>query len=453
MPDSFADQTPNLALPYLWPAQAQKHVTHNEALTRLDALSQIVLAGLNQTTPPTDPEIGALWALGPIPTGAWSGQNGKLALWDGTGWQFLAPKSGWIAWDQLAQRLCRHDGSVWQPYTPAHLAGLGIGTAPDAQNRLAVAAPATLLTHEGAGHQLKINKSASAETASLLLLSNWQGHAEIGLTGSDDLTIKVSADGSAWHAAVQVAAATGAVTLNGPVTGNAVTQNPQDQTAGRLLKTGDGGILGPVAHDGADLDTVNFGFIGNISAEIPPENAPETGDALWAGWHAGNAAGAVQYLSRADADGQFTRKRHGSLWAAWRQIYDQDSVIGPVAFAGGANTGAILETLADEDQGFLRLACGTQFCWGKLVLSGHAITTAKGTLFQSATPASLTFAKAFHNVPQLCASVSAVTGDGAIWVQALQPSVTGADLRLLASPAQTAANLVLSYQAIGRWRL
>ena len=32
------DQTSRLALPYLLPNQAQKHVTHNEALRRLDAL-------------------------------------------------------------------------------------------------------------------------------------------------------------------------------------------------------------------------------------------------------------------------------------------------------------------------------------------------------------------------------------------------------------------------------
>lgn len=293
MTHSFADQTPNLALPYLWPAQAQKHVTHNEALTRLDALSQIVLAGRDQTIPPETPDIGGLWAIGSPATAAWDGQDGQLALWDGTGWHFLTPKAGWIAWDQTAQGLCRHDGSGWQPYTPAHLAGLGIGTAPDAQNRLAVAAPATLLTHEGQGHQLKINKAASAETASLLFQSDWNGHAEIGLTGSDDLTIKVSADGSTWRAALQIAAATGAVTLSGPISGTAVTQTAQDQTAGRLLKTGDGGILGPVSQNGADLDDVSFGFIGNSLVGSPPDSVPLNGDGLWAGWHSGSAAGAV----------------------------------------------------------------------------------------------------------------------------------------------------------------
>lgn len=39
------DKTPNLALPFILPAQAQKHVTHNEALQRLDALVQLVVVG------------------------------------------------------------------------------------------------------------------------------------------------------------------------------------------------------------------------------------------------------------------------------------------------------------------------------------------------------------------------------------------------------------------------
>lgn len=34
----MSDQTNNLALPYILPSQAHKHVTRNEALQRLDAI-------------------------------------------------------------------------------------------------------------------------------------------------------------------------------------------------------------------------------------------------------------------------------------------------------------------------------------------------------------------------------------------------------------------------------
>ena len=35
------DETTNLKLPYIAPSQAQKHVTHNEAIRALDALVQL----------------------------------------------------------------------------------------------------------------------------------------------------------------------------------------------------------------------------------------------------------------------------------------------------------------------------------------------------------------------------------------------------------------------------
>lgn len=59
--------------------------------------------------------------------------------------------------------------------------GFGIATSWDATNRLAVASPASLFTHQGAGHQLKIDKAASTDTASLLYQDNGSGRAEIGL--------------------------------------------------------------------------------------------------------------------------------------------------------------------------------------------------------------------------------------------------------------------------------
>jgi hypothetical protein len=70
-----------------------------------------------------------------------------------------------------------------------------------------------LLNHDGAGHQLKLNKAAAAETASLLYQTAFSGRAEMGLAGDDDFTIKVSADGAQWNNALSIAADTGVVTL------------------------------------------------------------------------------------------------------------------------------------------------------------------------------------------------------------------------------------------------
>lgn len=48
----MSDQSPRLALPYLQAAHAQKHVTHNEALQRLDLLAQLVVEAFDENAPP-----------------------------------------------------------------------------------------------------------------------------------------------------------------------------------------------------------------------------------------------------------------------------------------------------------------------------------------------------------------------------------------------------------------
>ena len=42
----MSETSPRLDLPYIQPSQAQKHVTHNESLQRLDALVQMTVLAL-----------------------------------------------------------------------------------------------------------------------------------------------------------------------------------------------------------------------------------------------------------------------------------------------------------------------------------------------------------------------------------------------------------------------
>lgn len=207
------DTSPNLALPYLLPAQAQKHVTHNEALQRLDAVTQLVVEAFGATTPPGSPGVGLVWAIGGGATGDWAGKAGKLALRVAGGWVFLDPLEGWRAWGRAETQLRVWRGASWQVLPLENLSGLGVATTSDATNRLSVVSPASLFSHDGAGHQMKLNKAAAGQTASLLYQSNWSGRAEMGLAGTDDFSIKVSADGSAWINAMVIAQATGVVAL------------------------------------------------------------------------------------------------------------------------------------------------------------------------------------------------------------------------------------------------
>jgi hypothetical protein len=110
----MSNETPNLSLPFILPSQAQKHVTHNEAIERLDALVQLSLEGVTATSPPTAPSEGQAWALGATPTGDWAGQGGMIASWRGGGWLFVAPQDGWMGWCKDASDLKVHTNGAWQ---------------------------------------------------------------------------------------------------------------------------------------------------------------------------------------------------------------------------------------------------------------------------------------------------------------------------------------------------
>lgn len=261
----MSDSSARLALPYILPAQAQKHVTHNEAIERLDLLVQMTVEAFNAGAPPNQPSEGAVWALGAAPSGAWAGQAGLLAARTNGGWQYFTPQPGWIA--AMGADLRIWDGTDWVAVSqalPETVAGLGINTSFDTTNRLAVASDATLLTHNGHGHQLKLNKQAISDTASLVFQSDWSGRAEMGIAGSDAFEIKVSSDGAMWHSVLQADPGTGELRcpngaqIDAQVTGLAVVQSDTDTAPGRLLTTQSGpaqafrqgNILGTVAQSG-----------------------------------------------------------------------------------------------------------------------------------------------------------------------------------------------------------
>lgn len=107
-------ETTNLGLPLVQAAQAQKHVTVNEAMTRLDAVVQLTLSELDAVTPPTAPNDGTGYALGAAPTGEWSGQGGQVALSLDGSWHFVTPSFGWRAWDATAGVVRQFDGVQWR---------------------------------------------------------------------------------------------------------------------------------------------------------------------------------------------------------------------------------------------------------------------------------------------------------------------------------------------------
>ena len=91
------DDTTILSLPLILPAQAQKHVTHNEALAKLDLIVQLAVISRALTTAPALPTLGDRYIVAAGATGPWIGQSGRIAFYVGASWQFTQPLPGWQA--------------------------------------------------------------------------------------------------------------------------------------------------------------------------------------------------------------------------------------------------------------------------------------------------------------------------------------------------------------------
>ena len=174
------DNTGRFDLPLILPSQAQKHVTHNEALTLIDGLFHLVIKTFGETTPPVTAQIDDAFVIGASPTGAWFGQAGNIAFNSDVGWRFLPPRQGIIALNAATAKLVVYDQSAWKALGDAiDLSTLGINTNADAVNRLAVRSNAALFiatntSDGGTGDvQIKLSKELASDTASHLFQTNF----------------------------------------------------------------------------------------------------------------------------------------------------------------------------------------------------------------------------------------------------------------------------------------
>ena len=74
--------TPNLALPTAPAGATDISIAYNEAVQIIDALSPLVVQSMALTAPPTTVagDVGKRWIPAATATGAWAGQEGKVAL-------------------------------------------------------------------------------------------------------------------------------------------------------------------------------------------------------------------------------------------------------------------------------------------------------------------------------------------------------------------------------------
>ncbi len=216
----MSDATTNLLLPYILAAQAQKHVTHNEALRLLDGLVQLSVLDRDLTAPLGSPADGDRYIVASGATGDWAGWDLNIALWTDGAWLRLPPRAGWRAWVEDEDVLLVFDGAGWVGTTPDELqnmALLGLGTTADASNPFSAKLNAALWTAktvaEGGTGDLfyTMNKEAAGDDLGLTLQTGFVTKALVGLFGSDRFRLAVSADGSAFFDGLIVDNATGIV--------------------------------------------------------------------------------------------------------------------------------------------------------------------------------------------------------------------------------------------------
>jgi hypothetical protein len=353
MPDTT--DTAHLGLPYLAAAQAQKHVTHNEALRLLDTVVQLSVLDASLADLPETPAHGDRYIVGDGASGAWTGHDGKVAAYVDDAWQFHSPEDGWVAYDQAAETLLVRRGGEWQPAgtsigTIGDLASLGVNTTAAETNRLAVKSEGVLFSaiEDAAGGsgdiRFVVNKETEADTASLLFQSGWEGRAEVGLAGDDDFVFKVSADGSDWTEAIRIARDTGLPTIRYDNTGSGLTAETV-QDAIDEIAAGSGGGGG-----GGDVTSV-FGRIGAVIAAAGDYSASEIdNDSGVSGARVSDALNALdsgKASTSHDHDGRYYTETEADALLAGKAPLASPALTGtptaPTA-SGGTNTTQIATT-------------------------------------------------------------------------------------------------------------
>jgi Protein of unknown function (DUF2793) len=109
----MTDTSDRLALPLIAPGQAQKEMTHNEALARLDIMVQPVVQAVAPSAIPVNPALGQCWIVGGGATGVWAGRDGALAAWTLGGWRFVSPFEGMTAWSIADAMVVIRRGAGW----------------------------------------------------------------------------------------------------------------------------------------------------------------------------------------------------------------------------------------------------------------------------------------------------------------------------------------------------
>jgi hypothetical protein len=104
--------TPRLTIPEWASSQQTPEVTHNASLKIFDCYVFCAIQDKDLTSPP-GASNGQSWIVGSGATGAWAGQDGKIAQYYNSGWTFYTPLEGFVVYIKDENALYAHTGSAW----------------------------------------------------------------------------------------------------------------------------------------------------------------------------------------------------------------------------------------------------------------------------------------------------------------------------------------------------
>ena len=144
-PIAFASLTSRHGLPLLFPGQAAKEATLNEAIVRLDCLVHPVVLG-EASSQPANPQDGDAWIVGTAASGIFTGHDDAVACYASGAWHFLEASPGMVVFDANLAIFRRFDAG-WQQ--PASISDPSGGTSVDNEARVAIGEICQLLREAG----------------------------------------------------------------------------------------------------------------------------------------------------------------------------------------------------------------------------------------------------------------------------------------------------------------
>jgi len=133
-PLDLPSKSPRFGLPLLFPGQAQKEFSINEAHALIDLLLHPAIEGI-AIVPPTAPQDGQSWLVWSNASGAWSGHDGQIASFQAGTWLFCTPRDGLRLLDRSTMQDILFRGGWIRAVRPTEPQG---GTTVDTEARAAI---------------------------------------------------------------------------------------------------------------------------------------------------------------------------------------------------------------------------------------------------------------------------------------------------------------------------